>query len=101
MGNKTLMARICALELMEVRGWPTAEQEQTIAHAMQIGSRLLVFVEPGDTVWMAGDGEPPWKTRHLPHIVPDDTAQAEIDGLSPQPVEAYRSSDADRLDLFL
>lgn len=45
---------------MEVDTLPTAEQQAKIDQCARTGRRLAVFFNPGDTLWLAGCGVPPW-----------------------------------------
>lgn len=48
---------------MEVDGLPTPEQQAQIEEAIATSSFLIVFVEPGNTAWVASCNDPaPWET---------------------------------------
>ena len=49
---------------MEVDGKPTHDQTATIDCCTRTGLRLLVFCMSGDTVWMPGNGVPPWEVSN-------------------------------------
>lgn len=46
--------------VMDVKGCPTSEQQAGIDRAARSGRKLIVFCEPGNTLWMPGAGRPPW-----------------------------------------
>ena len=46
--------------VMDVKGCPTSEQQAVIDRAARAGRKLIVFCEPGNTLWMPGAGGPPW-----------------------------------------
>lgn len=48
---------------MDVHTLPTAEQQAKIGQCIRTGRRLAVFFNPGDTLWLAGYGVPPWEER--------------------------------------
>ena len=52
------------LVTIEVTKAPTPEQQALIGKCIATGRQLLVFVSPGDTVWMPGCGVAPWQAEH-------------------------------------
>lgn len=67
----TIEQRLFALEraintapwlVLDVTDRPTPEQQAEIDKAIKTGRMMIVFVERGDTVWIAGCGKPaPWE----------------------------------------
>lgn len=48
---------------MHVNTNPTTEQEAEVARCIRTGRRLVVFYMPDDTLWLAGNGAPPWSLQ--------------------------------------
>lgn len=46
---------------LDVDTSPTPEQYKVIEQCERTNRRLLVFFEPGNTAWLAGNGAPPWE----------------------------------------
>jgi hypothetical protein len=65
-----LINRLTALEksmntapmlTLDVVSMPTDEQKALIDQCTRTGRRLIVFYEPGNTLWMSGVGVSPWE----------------------------------------
>jgi hypothetical protein len=65
-----LIDRLTALEkssnsapmlTLDVVNMPTDEQKALIDQCTRTGRRLIVFYEPGNTLWMPGVGVSPWE----------------------------------------
>jgi hypothetical protein len=65
-----LINRLTALErsintapmlTLDVVNFPTDEQKALIDQCTRTGRRLIVFYEPGNTLWMPGIGVLPWE----------------------------------------
>lgn len=65
-----LINRLTALEksintapmlTLDVVSMPTDEQKALIDQCTRTGRRLIVFYEPGNTLWMPGVGASPWE----------------------------------------
>lgn len=65
-----LINRLTALEkssnsapmlTLDVVNFPTDEQAVLIDLCTRTGRRLVVFYEPGNTLWMPGNGASPWE----------------------------------------
>lgn len=52
---------------LDVHGMPTPEQLATIADCERIGRTVMVFCEPGNTLWTPGAGTPPWEETDAQH----------------------------------
>lgn len=46
---------------LDVVNFPTEEQAVLIDQCKRTGRRLVVFYEPGNTLWMPGNGVSPWE----------------------------------------
>ncbi|MDP1679696.1 MAG: hypothetical protein Q8L02_06220 [Candidatus Nitrotoga sp.] len=51
----------CAPLILDVLNQPTPDQKESIDQAITSGRRLLVFYDPGNTLWSPGAGLPPWE----------------------------------------
>lgn len=67
-----LINRLTALEksintapmlTLDVFNFPTDEQKALIDQCNRTGRRLIVFYEPGNTLWMPGNGVSPWEVK--------------------------------------
>lgn len=47
--------------VLDVTNKPTSDQQLEIDLAIKSGRRLLVFFDPGNTLWSPGAGLPPWE----------------------------------------
>lgn len=68
--TSALLKRLRALERVGANGpmqtlsidsAPNAAQRRVIAEAIRTGQRLAVLIAKGDTLWIAGNGQPPWE----------------------------------------
>ena len=46
-----------------VKDRPNPDQQTIIDQAIRTESKLIAFVEQGDTAWLAGAGVPPWEQQ--------------------------------------